>query len=201
MERAICLGDIVRIYELATPARRFAATSFGIKTRMAPLSAAVGRTQLAKLDRHNARRAANIEALGARLAPLGFETFPAPPGTTRVYFEHLVRYDPAHFDGLPVDALITALAAEGCEVTGPRYPLVHQQPFFTEGHWRRVARLAPGDHAGWQPPDLPMSAAVQRNMLRLPTFPWAEPALIEQYAQAFEKVHAHASRLPRSTHA
>jgi hypothetical protein len=38
-------------------------------------------------------------------------------------------------------------------------------------------------------------------MLRLPTFPWAEPALIEQYAQAFEKVHAHASRLPRSTHA
>jgi dTDP-4-amino-4,6-dideoxygalactose transaminase len=201
MERAICLGDIVRIYELATPARRFAATSFGIKTRMAPLSAAVGRTQLAKLDRHNARRAASIEALGARLAPLGFETFPAPPGTTRVYFEHLVRYDPAHFDGLPVDALITALAAEGCEVTGPRYPLVHQQPFFTEGHWRRVARLAPGDHADWQPPDLPMSAAVQRNMLRLPTFPWAEPALIEQYAQAFEKVHAHASRLPRSTHA
>ena len=201
MERAVCLGDIVRIYELATPARRFAATSFGIKTRMAPLSAAVGRTQLAKLDRHNARRAANIESLGVRLQALGFDTLPSPPGTSRVYFEHLVRYDPAAFDGLPVDALIDALRAEGCEVTGPRYPLVHEQPFFTEGHWRRVARLAPGDHADWRPPDLPVSHAVQRNMLRLPAFPWAGPDLIDQYATAFEKVHAHAHAIPRPTHA
>jgi dTDP-4-amino-4,6-dideoxygalactose transaminase len=201
MERAICLGDIVRIYELATPARRFAATSFGIKTRMAPLSAAVGRTQLAKLDRHNQRRAANIEALGARLQRLGFDTLPSPPGTSRVYFEHLVRYDPAAFDGLPVDGLIAALRAEGCEVTGPRYPLVHEQPFFTEGHWRRVARLAPGDHAGWHPPDLPVSHALQRNMLRLPAFPWAGPDLIDQYATAFEKVHRHRGAIPRPAHA
>lgn len=201
MERAICLGDIVRIYELATPARRFAATSFGIKTRMAPLSAAVGRVQLAKLDRHNARRAANIEALGARLRPLGFETFPSPPGTTRVYFEHLVKYDPAAFGGLPVEALLAALQAEGCEVSGPRYPLVHEQPIFTEGHWRTIARLADGDHADWRPPQLPASAAVQRNMLRLPTFPWAEAVLIDQYARAFEKLHAHAGALPRPAHA
>lgn len=201
MERAICLGDIVRIYELESPARRFAATSFGIKTRMAPLSAAVGRTQLAKLDRHNARRAASIERLGTRLQRLGFDTFPSPPGTTRVYFEHLVRYDPARFDDLPAATLIAALQAEGCEVTGPRYPLVHEQPFFTEGHWRRVARLPAGDHADWQPPELPASAAVQQNMLRLPTFPWAEPALVDQYATAFEKIHAAAGRLRRHAHA
>lgn len=201
MERATCLGDIVRIYELATPARRFAATSFGIKTRMAPLSAAIGRTQLAKLDRHNAQRAANIETLGRRLQALGFDTLPAPPETTRVYFEHLVRYDPARFDSLPVDALIAALQAEGCEVSGPRYPLVHEQPFFTEGHWRRVARLAPGDHADYRLPDLPLSHAVQANMLRLPVFPWPAPDLVEQYATAFEKVHAAAARLPRPAHA
>ena len=201
MERAICLGDIVRIYELATPARRFAATSFGIKTRMAPLSAAVGRTQLAKLDAHNARRAANIEALGARLQRLGFDTFPSPPGTSRVYFEHLVKYDPAAFDGLPAAALIAALRAEGCEVSGPRYPLVHEQPFFTEGHWRRVARLPAGDHAQWTPPDLPVTAAVQHDMLRLPTFPWADADLIDQYATAFEKIQAHASAVPRDVRA
>lgn len=201
MERATCLGDIVRIYELQTPARRFAATSFGIKTRMAPLSAAVGRTQLAKLDRHNAQRAENIERLGARLQALGFDTLPSPPGTTRVYFEHLVRYDPTAFGGLPVATLIDALQAEGCQVTGPRYPLVHEQPFFSEGHWRRVARLAPGDHADYRLPDLPVSHAVQANMLRLPSFPWAAPDLIEQYAVAFEKVHAAAATLPRPAHA
>ena len=42
-DRAVCLGDITRIVELDTPARRFAATSFGVKTRMAPLSAALKR--------------------------------------------------------------------------------------------------------------------------------------------------------------
>ena len=200
-ERAVCLGDIVRTYELTTPARRFAATSFGIKTRMAPLSAAIGRTQLARLDAHNARRADGIERLGARLQRLGFDTFPSPPGTTRVYFEHLVRYTPAAFGGLPTDALIAALRAEGCEVTGPRYPLVHEQPLFTEGHWRRIARLQPGDHADWQPPVLPATRALQQHMLRLPTFPWATDELIEQYAAAFEKVQAHAALIPGGGHA
>jgi dTDP-4-amino-4,6-dideoxygalactose transaminase len=200
-ERAVCLGDIVRTYELTTPARRFAATSFGIKTRMAPLSAAIGRTQLARLDAHNARRADGIERLGARLQRLGFDTFPSPPGTTRVYFEHLVRYTPAAFGGLPTDALIAALRAEGCEVTGPRYPLVHEQPLFTEGHWRRIARLQPGDHADWQPPVLPATRALQQHMLRLPAFPWATDELIEQYAVAFEKVQAHAALIPGGGHA
>src|SRR5262249_31631245 len=39
MERAICMGDMMRVLELESPARRFAGTTFGIKTRMAPLSA------------------------------------------------------------------------------------------------------------------------------------------------------------------
>src|SRR5262249_54440485 len=59
MERAICLGDIERIRELETASQRFAATSFGIKTRMAPLSAAVGRVQFGHLDERNARRNEN----------------------------------------------------------------------------------------------------------------------------------------------
>lgn len=48
-ECAICFGDITRIIELKTPARRFAATSFSIKTRIAPVSAAIARVQLSKL--------------------------------------------------------------------------------------------------------------------------------------------------------
>lgn len=195
MERAVCLGDIVRILELESPARRFAATSFGIKTRMAPLSAAVGRTQLAALDANNARRARNIERLGRHLQTLGFDTFPAPSGVTRVYFENHARYDASRFDGLPFPQLVAALAAEGCQVTQPRYPLVHQQPFFTEGHWRQVARLGDEMRDRNLSPSLPMTDEVQRNVLRLPAFPWAEDALLDEYARAFTKVHAHASAL------
>jgi dTDP-4-amino-4,6-dideoxygalactose transaminase len=199
MERATCLGDIVRTLELEGPARRFAATSFGIKTRMAPLSAAVARVQLRHLDERNTRRRANIEWLNHRLARLGFETYPAPAGVERVYFENLVRYRPEAFGSLPFAELVAALTAEGCRVSGPRYPLVHQQPFFTEGHWRRVARLPnPVDLVG--PHDLPITEALQENMLRLPTFPAESPALLRQYAVAFEKIHAWARQRREASH-
>jgi perosamine synthetase len=193
MERATCLGDIVRILELDSPARRFAATSFGIKTRIAPLSAAVARVQLRHLDARSARRKANIEWLNERLQDFGVESFAGPAHVQRVYFENLVRYHPERLAGLPLTELLAALTAEGCRVSQPRYPLVHQQPFFTEGHWRRVARLAaPRDLV---PADgLPRTEELQHNLLRLPSFPSASAELLEQYADAFEKVHAWAAR-------
>lgn len=187
--RAVCLGDIVRILALETPERRFAATSFGIKTRMSPLSAAIGRVQLRHLDERNARRKANLEWLGNRLAPLGIESF-RPEGVERVYFEYLVRYHPEAFRDLPYDDAIAALRAEGCLVTAPRYPLVHQQPFFTEGHWRDVSRYPGAEHDTLVPADgLPKTAALQANVMRLPSFPSASHDLLAQYVEAFTKVH------------
>ncbi|MCH7924221.1 MAG: DegT/DnrJ/EryC1/StrS family aminotransferase, partial [Planctomycetes bacterium] len=82
-ERAVCMGDITRIIELDLPARRFAATSFGIKTRMAPLSAAVARVQLRHFAERNARRSENLRYLSNGLEPLGFHTFLPPPHIER----------------------------------------------------------------------------------------------------------------------
>ena len=200
-ERAACLGDIVRILELQTPNRRFAATSFGIKMRMAPMSAAVGRVQLRHLDERNARRKHNIEWLNTRLEELGFDTFPGPPHVERVYYENLVRYQPGRLGGLPFADLVAALQAEGCAVSQPRYPLVHQQPFFTEGHWKAIARLRDDSGVSVASPDgLPATAALQQNMLRLPSFPSATPALLEQYAEAFEKVRDWATDRTEARH-
>ena len=200
-ERAACLGDIVRILELQTPSRRFAATSFGIKMRMAPMSAAVGRVQLRHLDERNARRKHNIEWLNTRLEELGFDTFPGPPHVERVYYENLVRYQPGRLGGLPFADLVGALQAEGCAVSQPRYPLVHQQPFFTEGHWKAIARLPDQSGVSVASPDgLPATAALQQNMLRLPSFPSATPALLEQYAEAFEKVRDWATDRTEARH-
>src|SRR5687768_5165061 len=137
IERATLLGDVNRIWALPGPARRFAATSFGIKTRIAPLSAAVARVQLRHLDGRNARRNANLEYLSSRLEELGFDTFRPAPHVRRVYFEYLVRAD-ADRVRLPIPLLIEALSAESCQVQHPRYPLVHQQPFFTEGACHEV---------------------------------------------------------------
>ncbi len=197
MERATCLGDITRIIELPTTAKRFAATSFGIKTRMAPLSAAVARVQLRHLPERNQRRGDNLRWLSERLEQLGFDTFQPPKHVQRVYFEFLIRYDPERWD-LPTETLLEALRAEGCDIELPRYPLVHQQPIFTEGHFARIARLEDRpdlDLPTYRPDALPKTEAANRNLIKLPSFPSANQELLEQYARAFEKVIVHAKQV------
>ena len=187
-ERAVCLGDITRIIELDSPLRRFAATSFGIKTRIAPMSAALGREQLRRLPDHNRRRNDNLIYLSRQLEELGFDTFLAPAHIERVYFEFLIRYREDRIP-LPLPLLIGALRAEGCVLAAPRYPLVHQQPFFTEGHAIRIARTSGGTAAReYRVEDLPETQAGNATLIKLPSFPNAERALLDQYAAAFTRV-------------
>ena len=183
-EKAICFGDITRIIELQTPAQRFAATSFGVKTRIAPMSAALGRSQLRRLPEHNARRNQNHEQLSHALEALGFETFLAPDHIERVYFEFLVRHRDPEFD---VAGLIEAMQAQGAQVAAPRYPLLHQQPFFTEGHWKDVARIAT-DASTLPPQELAATAQENARLIRLPNFPGENNGILEQYAAAFAEV-------------
>jgi perosamine synthetase len=193
-ERAICLGDMARILELDTPAKRFAGTSFGIKTRMAPLSAAVARCQLRHLEERNALRNANLCYLSEHLEQLGFETFLSPSHIERVYFEFLIRYNESKF-GITRDLLVEALRAEGCNVALPRYPLLHQQPIFTEGHFTRIARLDRSNMPKYLPDALPKTEAVNNQMIKLPSFPAANQEILDQYVFAFRKVLSNSTKI------
>lgn len=187
-ERAMCLGDITRIIELESPLRRFAATSFGIKTRIAPMSAALGREQLRRLPEYNRKRNRNLTYLSHRLQDLGFYTFLPPDHIERVYFEYLIRYQPERIP-LPLPLLVAALRAEGCLLAAPRYPLVHQQPFFTEGHAMQIARLPANVSPREYPPDdLPETQAGNASLIKLPSFPNAGQELLDQYVRAFTRV-------------
>lgn len=196
-EKALRLGHYERVLDLPTPNRRFAATGFGLKLRLAPMSAAFARVQLRHLDERNRRRNENLIYLSKKLERLGLQTFLAPPGIERVYFEYLVRYDD-HASGLPIADLLGALRAEGALVDRPRYPLLHQQPFFTEGHWARLARLGGGPVPAYDARALPATAAGNGTLLKLPSFPQASRPLLDQYALAFEKALAHAAEIPRN---
>ena len=187
-ERATCLGDITRIIELDSPARRFAATSFGIKTRIAPLSAAIARIQLRHLHDNNQKRNQNLTYLSNSLEEMGFHTFLPPGHIKRVYFEYIIRYDQEKID-LPLDILIKALIKEGCQVSAPRYPLLHQQPFFTEGHFQDIARLCPDIPLPvYSPNALPKTEIVNETLIKLPSFPNSDSAILDQYIKAFEKI-------------
>lgn len=195
-EQAICMGDVMRIIELESPAQRLAATSYGLKTRMAPLSAAVARVQLKHLDERNALRNRNLTYLSEALADLGFQTFLPPPHIQRVYFEFLIRC-PDDL-GVSVDTLIEALTAEGCEVSYPRYPLLHQQPLFTEGLYAGIGAFAGRkdfELPKYSPNALPMTEAANNTFIRLPSFPFADYPLLRQYVLAFQKVLKHLDKI------
>ena len=188
--RALSLGDIRRIIRMPMPDMRFAATSFGIKTRIAPMSAALGRTMLARLPETNAIRTHNHQLLIDAIEPLGFDGFIPQSGTERVWFEFIIRHrDPE----LNVNHLVSILQELGCHAGLPRYPLLHQQPFFTEGHWRSIGRYP----ASCELPDIaalsfPHTEQANGSLIRLPNFSHQESEpLVMQYADAFH----HASRL------
>ena len=199
-EHALCLGHFERILHLPTPARRFAGTGWGMKHRMAPLSAAVARTQFRHLAERNARRNANIEYLSRRLEKLGINTFLPPEGVLRTYFLFIVQNDESR-TGLTTDRLVAALRAEGCDVVKPKYPLLHQQPVFTEGHFIEIARLQSLSRETlptYRPDALPRTTAANATLIQLPSFPSAERPLLDQYAKAFEKVLTAASDIARA---
>ena len=183
-ERAICLGDVTRILELETKSMRFAATGFGVKTRMAPMSAALGLSQLKKLDEHNSRRNRNHVSLSAALEELGFDTFLPPGHIERVYFEFIARYR-----GEEPPNLLDDLNSLGCQVSRPRYPLLHEQPFFAELHYRAIGRFPP-DAANHERVcgDLSRTAEQNARLIKLPNFPGQDDGALGRYAQAFARV-------------
>lgn len=85
----------------------------------------------------------------------------------------------------------------------PRYPLLHQQPMFTDPSqpWAKLARISGTTDRPlpiYDPAALPRTAAGNASLLKLPSFPRGERRLLDQYATAFEKVLSHAAELPRS---
>jgi dTDP-4-amino-4,6-dideoxygalactose transaminase len=199
-ESALRLGHYERLLNLESQNKYFAATGFGFKFRMAPMAAALAHSQLKKMPERNALRNKNCAYLSRKLETLGIETFLSTDDFSRVYFEFLVRYD-ENKSGLPIADLAKALQAEGALVSAPRYPLLHQQPVFTQNVWSKIARLPATKENPihvYDSADLPKTILGNGTLLKLPSFPSADEALLDQYFLAFEKVLEHTNVLPRT---
>ena len=73
----------------------------------------------------------------------------------------------------------------------PRYPLLHQQPLFSEGAWNTIARLGPDANLPvYDSNALPKTQAANEALIKLPAFPNANREILDQYIHAFEKVIA-----------
>ena len=87
---------------------------------------------------------------------------------------------------------------EGCRVSMPRYPLLHQQPFFTEGAFKEILRLPPESALpSYADCSLPLTETANKTLLKLPSFPRPDNGILDQYAHAFEKILSYADEIAK----
>ncbi len=186
--KAMLLGDITRIFELDTPDRRFAATSFGIKTRIAPVSASIGLNSLKKLNERNAIRKSNMLRLSEALEKYGFNCYTDTENWSRTYFEFVARPQLNSKNKLTSTEWVKALRSEGCDVSEPRYPLLHEQPFFTEGAYKKVLRLDDSFCPEYRPGGFDKTRKVNGELIKFPCFTTTNTDLLDEYIDAIYKI-------------
>lgn len=188
-ERATTFGnyDLPGRFPQDSPCRPYQGTGLGLKFRMHPVSAALGRVQLRELDRRNAMITAQVRRLNDRLCALpGLYEQGARQDMQRVYYAWNMLFLDEAQAGMSRAACVKALKAEGVRASAYQYRLQHQSAVYAQPQWW---------HHPPQIPQLPGSEQANQTAIGLPLFTSEVPELIEQYAVAFEKVWAHRRQL------
>ena len=199
-ERAVMLGHFrMRAFDdVTSPAyRAFAATGYGLNYRMHPLAAALARRQFQDLDAYIDGRTANLERLSARLTSIpGIE----PPArkayvTRHPYYNYKPLYEAEALGGLERRLYIEALRAEGAPVEdSTSLPLHCEHLFQVRDDGSRTYGREPNRRVYAQG-SLPNAEAYADRALRIPSYTAPRRALMDQIADAFEKVYEHRAAL------
>lgn len=194
-ERAMVPGhhDIRLKQTLIDPeTKRFVEAGGYWKYRAAPLAMAIANAQLPRLDAWHAAKQANYSSLERRLKEIPFLKFPTlADGSHRGFYGSPCLYE---YDQTIVtrETFLEALSAEGA-IVFPGYDVNwYQTPVLQDMNLFR--QLWVDEHANgtrYQPiPNgaLPNTDSIVARTMVLPSWAQPAPALVEQYALAFEKV-------------
>jgi perosamine synthetase len=114
------------------PTGRLQYDRLGWNARLTQLQGAVGRVQLRKLDRFNARRVENAEFLTERLRTVEGVVPPEVVGDVRhVFWQYTIRLQPERLR-VSRDEVRAALEAEGVETAVYYDRPIYRQPYFAE---------------------------------------------------------------------
>ncbi len=168
--------------------------------RMTEFQAALLLTQLARLEEQSRLRTQNAVHLTKLLAEIpGITPARTYEGCTRnAYHLYMLRYNPAHFSGLPRSGFLKALEAEGIPGSGGYTPL-NKEPFLKNTlHSRSFqATYSPADIAAYEERNhCPANDQLCEEAV------WFEQTQLlgskedmEQIAEAIRKIQKHASAL------
>lgn len=173
----------------------FAERLLGHNFRMTEWQAAVLQAQLLRLPGQHERRAARAAEFEKRIAALpGLRPLYVDARVTRrTIYQYVLRYDREAFAGLPRDAFLRALRAEGVPCSGRFYLPLPEDPLFAlDPHTNPLAR---GDYDPRA--DLPVTRrAAYDEAIWLPHELFlGESSDVDDLVAAFEKVRAHAVAL------
>lgn len=188
-ERATTFGHyrLPPSFPEGSPYRRYSGTGLGLKLRMHPIAAALGRVQLRGLDKRNALIGGQVRRLNDRILDLpGLYEQPARPDMERVYYAYNMLFINEAEAGMSRSAAVKALKAEGVRTSEYSYRLQHKCALYAEGEWWRHKPHIP---------ELPGSEEANRTAINLPLFTSEAPELVEQYVKAFRKVWARRKEL------
>ncbi|HOC73401.1 MAG TPA: aminotransferase class I/II-fold pyridoxal phosphate-dependent enzyme [Candidatus Hydrogenedentes bacterium] len=188
-ERATALGN----YDLPGvdpdgPYWKYKGSGLGLKFRMHPFSAALGRCQLKGLEERNDAGAKQVRRLNDALTQLPglYEQTSGRKDMRRLYYAWNMLFVDEKEAGASRAALVKALAAEGVNASAHYYTLQHELAVYREPEWWHHLPVIP---------ELPGSAAANNTGIALPYFTREMPELVDQYITAFEKVWAHRKEL------
>ena len=143
-----------RVWSLVDCGRKQADSSFpeqlmGHNLRMTEWQAALLREQLRRLPEQHERRAARLGLFERALADVpGLRLLaPDPRVTRRTAYQTILLYDADAFAGVPRDAVIRALHAEGVPCSGRFYVPLNEDPLFADDPATNPARRAGIDYA------------------------------------------------------
>jgi len=189
------------------PYRNLDGEVLGRKWRAHPFAIALAAIQLDSLDERVRKRVAYRDEL--------FEALEAVSGVRPVwphakseadglYGGLRVVYRPDELGGVPVEAFVEALQAEGVSASGPSVGhLEHLRTIHTEGYdlWGEDRGPLGGTFCGLPPfdtyeaGDFPVTEALDERVLRLPSYLEPVEGTVARTVEAFEKVAAEHERL------
>jgi perosamine synthetase len=160
----------------------------GMKLRMHPMAAALGKCQLEKLDKRNALLKAQLRRVNDRLKPMkGIYEQQNRSDVDRVYYGPNRFYFNEKEAGFSRDAFIKALNAEGVSARASGAQFLAKNPLYHEAEWWHHLPIIADTYPGVE--------AREKRGMQIPYFTKEMPELTDQYIKAFEKVWAHRKEL------
>lgn len=188
-DRATMLGHYERASKLGEGSK-YSKYSYGLgmKLRMHPMAAALGMAQLAKLDERNALLKAQVRKLNDVITKFpGIYEQENRKDVDRVYYGPNRLYFNEKEAGVPRDAFLKALVAEGVSARASGAQFLAKNPLYHEPEWWHHLPIIADRFPGVEDRE--------RRGFQVPYFTKEMPEVTEQYIKAFQKVWAHRKSL------